>query len=671
MARSTETPSRAARRSLEMLARAMRGAIGNLRAAAETLELYPGATPERRARLFAVLAEESNRLAGQIETLERLAAGEPGDALPPEPSTLSRLLAGLATAAHAAGLATETDEVDPPEASDTPIAADLEPLIEAASGLLAEIRSDLAVASCRLSARATEGQILVDISWRPPRRGPSACSTGTARRSRSAATRTASPAATGCAARRASSRAKPGSTSTGTAARRASASSCPAPRRRSARRSDAMDPVDFLSGHSPFSDLSEAGRRELGRGLEVLWARSGDRLLDRERPNAHLYAVRKGSVRLELDGQLVDAIGPGEVFGLTSVLGGESPSLDAVAERDCLLYRIHRDVVRSLFGEEPRFASFFMESLGSRLRALADGAPVPLAGDLGVPVGDLISRPPVTVGIDADVLTAARQMDRERVSSVLVLGEAGADGAPARPVGILTDRDLRGRVLAAGRGPETPVREVMSSPLETMDATLPTSEALLHLLRQGIHHLPIEREGEVIGVVAHTDLLRHQRHGPGALLKKIEKTPDAAGLAGYADDVAAMVESLHRGGLEATEIGRLVAALNDALISRLLDLAQREIGSAPCDFAWIVFGSEGRQEQSFLTDQDNALVYADGGGEAAADYFARLAKRAVDDLVTVGFPLCAGGSWRPTGATRAPSGSSGSSSGSVARSRRR
>ncbi|MCB9378939.1 MAG: hypothetical protein H6511_09290 [Holophagales bacterium] len=171
MARSTETPSRAARRSLEMLARAMRGAIGNLRAAAETLELYPGATPERRARLFAVLAEESNRLAGQIETLERLAAGEPGDALPPEPSTLSRLLAGLATAAHAAGLATETDEVDPPEASDTPIAADLEPLIEAASGLLAEIRSDLAVASCRLSARATEGQILVDISWRPPAEG--------------------------------------------------------------------------------------------------------------------------------------------------------------------------------------------------------------------------------------------------------------------------------------------------------------------------------------------------------------------------------------------------------------------------------------------------------------------------------------------------------------------
>jgi len=168
MAPSTESPARSARRSLEMLARAMRGAIGNLRAAAETLELYPGATPERRARLFAVLAEESGRLADQIEALERLAAGDPNDARRRDPSTLGRLLDGLATAAHAAGLESETDTIEPPDAADARIAADLEPLIEAAGGLLAEIRGDLAVSSCRLSARAAEGHVLVDISWRPP-----------------------------------------------------------------------------------------------------------------------------------------------------------------------------------------------------------------------------------------------------------------------------------------------------------------------------------------------------------------------------------------------------------------------------------------------------------------------------------------------------------------------
>ena len=233
-------------------------------------------------------------------------------------------------------------------------------------------------------------------------------------------------------------------------------------------------------------------------------------------------------------------------------------------------------------------------------------------------------------------------MDRERVSSVLLVEGEPADGDCATPVGILTDRDLRGRVLAAGRGPDTPVREVMSAPVEMVDADMPVSDAILQLLRRGVHHLPIARDGVVIGVLTHSDLLRHHRHGPGALLKKIEKARGPASLATYADDVAAMVDTLDRSRLEATEIGRVVAALNDALVSHLLGWVERDLGPPPCDYAWIVFGSEGRQEQSLLTDQDNALIFADDHPDAR-DYFARLAQRAVDGLVQVGFPPCAGG----------------------------
>ena len=403
-----------------------------------------------------------------------------------------------------------------------------------------------------------------------------------------------------------------------------------------------MDPLEFLVEHAPFSDLTEAGRATLGRHLEIVYARVGERLLDREGRNLHLWVVRKGSVRLELDGQLVDEIGPGEVFGLTALAGGDTPSLDAVASQDCLLYRFHRDDVRRLFPSELPFAAFFLTGLGERLRALTDGSPVPLAGDLGVPVGELVARPPVALSVHATVGDAARRMARERVSSVLLVEREVPGAAAVHPVGILTDRDLRGRVLAAGRGPETPVREVMSTPVDTLDSTLPTSEALVHLLRRGIHHLAIERDGAVVGVVAHSDLLRHHRHGPGALLKKIEKAREVGALTGYAEDVAAMVESLQRGGLEASEIGRLVAALNDALVGRLLEMAGAELGAPPCEFAWIVFGSEGRQEQSFLTDQDNALIYAEDSA-AARTYFEALARRGVDALVAVGFPLCAGG----------------------------
>lgn len=148
----------------------MRGAIGNLRAAAETLELYPGVTSERRARLFAVLAEESERLARQIESIEELAAaersGDPGEER--DPGTLGRLLERLAATARAAGLECEIDPVLPPEDGAIRLAADLEPLVAATAGLLAELRGDLAVSRCRLNARAVESFVLLDISWRPP-----------------------------------------------------------------------------------------------------------------------------------------------------------------------------------------------------------------------------------------------------------------------------------------------------------------------------------------------------------------------------------------------------------------------------------------------------------------------------------------------------------------------
>jgi len=409
-----------------------------------------------------------------------------------------------------------------------------------------------------------------------------------------------------------------------------------------------VDPVSFLAGHAPFSELSPSGREALSAHLEITFARSGEVLFTRAGTNLHLWAVRKGIVRLELDGQRVDELGPGEIFGLTAVAGEDTPSFDVVVESDCLFYRVHRDHVLELFGGEPRFASFFLQSLTSRLHALTDGSPVPIAGDLRVPVGDLVSRSPVVIGDDASVRDAARKMDAERVSSVLVVAQGASEADPS-PLGILTDRDLRGRVLAAGRGPETPIVEVMSHPVETVDAELPASEALLHLLRRAVHHLPVERAGAVIGVVTHADLVRHHQHGPGALLKKVEKARSAAALKGYADDVASMVDSLHRSRAEPTDIGRLVAALNDALVSHLIGLAIRDLGEPPCRFAWIVFGSEGRQEQSFLTDQDNALIF-ESESAAADTYFEALATRVVADLVEVGFPPCAGGfmatNWR-------------------------
>jgi CBS domain-containing protein len=252
---------------------------------------------------------------------------------------------------------------------------------------------------------------------------------------------------------------------------------------------------------------------------------------------------------------------------------------------------------------------------------------------LTLPVKYLVKRPPVFVEPDATVGQAAQTMRQALIGSVLVADD---------PPGILTDRDLRDRVLAAGLGPETPIRQVMTRPLKTLDSDALVIAALHLMLEEGIHHLALVEEGKIAGLISSSDLLQHQASGPLYLQRTLETLETPARLAHYSREVAGMVETLFRGGLSAVQIGRIVSSLNDALVKRLVDLAERDLGPAPTAFAWIVFGSEGRLEQALLTDQDNALIYGEES-ETTRVYFAALAERVVDGLIQIGFPPCAGG----------------------------
>jgi CBS domain-containing protein len=143
-------------------------------------------------------------------------------------------------------------------------------------------------------------------------------------------------------------------------------------------------------------------------------------------------------------------------------------------------------------------------------------------------------------------------------------------------------------------------------------------------------------------VITDTDLLRHRVKSPLYLLKRVEKLSGVETLARYALDIAGTVEMLFESGLDVVQIGRIVASLNDALLKRLLELAEAELGPPPTPYTWLVLGSEGRQEQALLTDQDNALVYGQDSAEARA-YFEALTNQVVTRLIQAGFPPCPGG----------------------------
>ena len=252
---------------------------------------------------------------------------------------------------------------------------------------------------------------------------------------------------------------------------------------------------------------------------------------------------------------------------------------------------------------------------------------------LTLPVKHLIKGAPVFIAADATVGQAAHAMQSARAGSILIATE---------PPGIVTDRDLRGRVLGAGLGPETAVTQIMSRPLITLDADALAFTALRIMLEENIHHLPLTEEGKIVGVISSTDLLLHEGKNPLYLHGAIENLADPEKFVDYAAEIAALVEALFRGGLAAIQISQIVSSLNDALVKRLVALTLAKLGAAPTPYAWIVFGSEGRLEQTLLTDQDNALIYAEES-EAARAYFAALAKQVVDGLIRAGFPPCAGG----------------------------
>ena len=393
----------------------------------------------------------------------------------------------------------------------------------------------------------------------------------------------------------------------------------------------ATDPIAYLRATAPFSALPPALFEGAARAVDVAYHPAGTWLARAGGPPLqHLHVIRKGAVRLERDGKTLQVLEEGELFGYASLLSGKS-SLDVQVEEDLVAFRIPEEAFRALLGDA-RFASHFADALSDRLKAALAHSPVAtFQPDLGLEVGQIVRDPPVWVEPGATVGEAARAMRAAHATAVLVRG--------ARPA-IVTDRDFRNRVLAEGLGPDAPIAAAASPAPRTVSTETPIHEAWTALLDAGGHHLPVVRGGEVVAVLGATELLRCTAQGPMAVLRRVERLSSREGLPGYAAQVGKMVASLLAGGLDALRIAGFVARLNDTLVGRIVRMAEAELGPAPAPWAWLALGSEGRSEQTLLTDQDNALVHADGADPA---WFAAFADRVNADLEAAGFPRCAGG----------------------------
>jgi CBS domain-containing protein len=391
--------------------------------------------------------------------------------------------------------------------------------------------------------------------------------------------------------------------------------------------------MDFIRLQHPFDYLSDAEFEQVEQSIETVEYQPGAYALSQGGDSSrYLSMIYRGRVRLERDGQITQTLAPGECFGYPSLISRTPPTADVITAEKTTVIRIPNRVFSSLL-DNAQFSEFFLKNLGDRLRRITSRNASTMGGELTTPIGKLVVRPPVMVDITATVAQTAQKMRQAWVDVALIQADVP---------GIITDHDFQVKVLAEELGPHTPVSAVMTRPMKTLPAETPVHGALLFMLEENIHHVPITREGEIVGIVTASDLLRHQTRSPLYLMRQLDNHDLSETLSRYTVEIAGMVENLFNGGLDVAQIGRVIASINDALIRRLLRLAEERLGPPPTPYAWLVFGSEGRMEQALITDQDNALVYQTDS-PAAREYFSTLATQVVNDLIKAGFPPCPGG----------------------------
>jgi CBS domain-containing protein len=387
--------------------------------------------------------------------------------------------------------------------------------------------------------------------------------------------------------------------------------------------------TEFLRSNPPFDQLGDPVLRRAAAGLEAAYYRAGQPIL-RSDEAPGLAVIRKGAVRLLDDaGRFLDKRSEGECFGHDAWFRGQQRTYRAEAEEDCLVWHLPAPLFESLKADNPVFADWFAHTPGRRL-STATGVERPLRR-----IADLLRRPPVLVDGGESIIETARRMRDERVSSVLVM-------ADRRLAGIVTDKDLRRRVIAEGRDTSAPIAGVMTPDPSRLPADKTLDEALLLMMRRGYHHLPVMEGDRPVGLVTAGDLLRAQSEHPLRLLQDIQRQDDLDGLEAIGRRLPALFARTVELGRDVEQVGRMITRVTDAFTIRLIQIAEAELGAAPMPWAWMAFGSQGREEQTARTDQDNGIVTSERPEGDATDWFDRLSRRVCDGLNRLGYVYCPG-----------------------------
>ena len=364
----------------------------------------------------------------------------------------------------------------------------------------------------------------------------------------------------------------------------------------------------FLHARPPFDALGAADIDRVAAAAELEFHRAGSTIFSQgAEPVAHLRVVRSGAVEIVFDGRVLDLLGEGELFGHASMLSGLPTGFEARAGEDTVCYRIPAEIAQEPLSR-PAGLRFVARSLLDLRNHFPTHPGAAVTTDAGVdpplqPVGSLVRGDPLVCRPDTSIREAAKWMTAAHATYVVVdLGEGA--------LGILTDSDLRTRVVARGLTAETPVSAAMSAPAYTCPPDRLGGDVLLDMLDRGFRHFPVvSATGTILGVVEEIDLVAAQTRSLFYLRRRIARAQTVDELVAAAHELRPTVVAMHDAHVAASNVAALYSVVVDALTRRLLELSIAEAADVGVEFAWLALGSQARREALPSSDVDSAIVW--------------------------------------------------------------
>ncbi|WP_019614885.1 DUF294 nucleotidyltransferase-like domain-containing protein [Psychromonas ossibalaenae] len=401
---------------------------------------------------------------------------------------------------------------------------------------------------------------------------------------------------------------------------------------------------DFISQYAPFDQLPAEALLEVTRSVEISYYRADSRIIDFGDKIHDLYMIRSGVVEIyRRNGDLYNRLDQGKLFGQMGLLTRNKVRFPAKAVKDTLLYCIPEFIFNDLCERYEDFADFVEAEDSTRLKQAVESKSDDANALTTSKVKTLLTREPLMLANSSSIQSVAQIMAEENISAALITDPDVDDQQGNSFVGIITEHDLCAKVIASGLSVDNPVSEVMSTELISLDHNAYIFEAMLIMLRYNVHHLPILKNKQPIGLIEVSDIIRYESQNSLLFVSSIFQQQSTEDLVLLSTQLKDCFVRMVNEDANSHMVGRAISEIGRSFKQRLLELAEEKFGPPPVPYCFLALGSMARDEQLIVTDQDNAFIL-DNSYEVSqhGEYFEKLASFVCDGLAACGYSYCTG-----------------------------